>query len=277
MSKTKLQGRRLLAFCLCLCCLVGTLIPVTAVPQQEQPQFFYTSLVRSGPWASAPVLGQMSDGTALTVLETNSTYYRIDCYGRDGYIAKSQVRTEDGKYYVNCITDSQDTNIMPCVELADALLLRSAILALAHSQLRTRYVYGGMKPGGFDCSGLTSYVFAENGFDLHRCADDQMQDGLIICREGLQVGDLVFFRESWSPWLASHVGIYAGNGQLIHAKSGGVCYSDLDSDWYARYYVGARRIVNVQALTTTLTPAGAESAVSYSAGLGMRTIAPSGN
>jgi len=182
------------------------------------------------------------------------------------------VRRDGEKYYVNCKAESAETATMPCVTLSKALLLRSAILELTRRQLGTRYVYGGMAPGGFDCSGLTTYIYRENGYGLHRCADEQMQDGLIVCKEGLQVGDLVFFREGGVPWLASHVGIYAGDGKLLHAKRGGICYSDLDSDWYARYYVGARRIVNVQALAVEQTPVAADSAVTYTAGFGMRTI-----
>ncbi len=267
-------GLRLMCLALCLACLLGLVQPVAAVPQTAPTQFIYTALVRHGASSGSAVIGQMEDGTAVTVLDERGDFYKIDCYDSTGYIAKSQVRTgENGACWVDCDPASAETKTMPSVSLADALLLRSAIYAQSQLQLGVPYVYGGISSRGFDCSGLTSYVYKQNGYSLDRTASGQMQNGIIVAREGLQVGDLVFFREGWSRELATHVGIYVGDGEIIHAKRGGVRYSHLSGDWYTKCYIGARRVVNVSAIQTETAPVvTVDCAARYSGSMGMRTI-----
>jgi len=259
---------------LCLLCLMLLAQPVAAIGQSMPAlsDSIYTSLVHYSASTGSAVIGQMENGTAVTVLEERGDFYKVDCYDTTGYIAKEQVKLRDGKYYVACNLRSDETEKMENTSLSDALVLRSAILALAEEQLGDPYVYGGIYPGGFDCSGLTYYVYGKLGYSLLRCADEQLRNGLIVAKEGLQVGDLVFFRESWSPWLASHVGIYAGNGQMIHAGSGGICYADLNADYYEDYYLCARRIINTKTAQIQNVPtASIESAAMRSQNLGIRT------
>ena len=73
--------------------------------------------------------------------------------------------------------------------------------------------------------------------------DIYTSDGAAVSKDELQPGDLVFF--GWGPYSVSHVGIYIGDGQMIHAStsSTGVIISDLDSSYYTRKYVGAKRVV----------------------------------
>jgi cell wall-associated NlpC family hydrolase len=96
------------------------------------------------------------------------------------------------------------------------------------------------------------YLYGKHNIDLHRNASAQMQDGIIVAKEGLQVGDLIFFREPGEYTLCSHVGIYVGNNQIIHSGSKGVVYADLDGDYFADYYLCARRIINTNSTGTTL-------------------------
>lgn len=246
---------RLLVALLCLGCLLCWWRPGDAAAQTEERPQTFTTLVREAPRAKAAVIGQMEDGTEVTVLGQTGDYYKVDCYDMQGFIAKTQIlRTEDGKCYVNCYEGHSDTRVFTNTEHADALVLRHDLLALAKKQLGTPYVYGGKRPGGFDCSGLMYYLYGYYGIRLHRTASAQMQDGIIVAREGLQVGDLIFFKETGETTLCSHVGIYAGNNQIIHAGSKGIEYANLDSSYYADYYFGARRIVNTDA-TTVDTPA----------------------
>lgn len=105
-------------------------------------------------------------------------------------------------------------------EPADAPM-RRALLAQAYQSLGVRYKYGGTTPNeGFDCSGLTSFVYKQgNGIRLPRTAAEQSRASRTISFEQMRPGDLIFFRTSGSG--VNHVGIYVGRGDFIHAASGG--------------------------------------------------------
>ena len=269
--------RKLAIGALCLVLVfVAFIQPAEATIQlaSDGSQFSYTTLVHN--WAStgSAVIGQMEDGSCVTVLGEYGDFYKVDCFETTGYIVKSQVSLkEDGNYYIACNPSSSQTKKMAHTSLADAVSLRADVLGIARRQLGSAYVYGASTPGAFDCSGLSSYVYRNAGRSIHREADSQMQDGLIIAKENLQVGDLVFFRASGSPWLASHVGIYAGDGMLIHSStSKGVIYSSLSQSYYYGTYVGARRIFNtgtseLRAVLTVTTP----SAMTHTPGMGIRS------
>ncbi|MBQ8797039.1 MAG: C40 family peptidase [Oscillospiraceae bacterium] len=271
MFRSRKFGFRLLAAVLCLMCLMCNLHPMGAVAAEEKKQQTLTTIVHNRAYTSAAIIGQMEDGTEITVLGETREFYKIDCYDMNGYIAKTQVvHTEDGKYYVNCVAGSTETRTLDYTDHADALTLRHALLDLAKDQLGSRYVYGSSRPGAFDCSGLMYYLYGQHGIQLHRNASAQMQDGIIVAKDGLQVGDLIFFREYGEASLCSHVGIYAGNGQIIHAGSPGVVYADLDFDYFDKYYLCARRIVNTDAAAMEATDP-AISPVAAPATIGRRT------
>ena len=105
---------------------------------------------------------------------------------------------------------------------------------IAHAYLGTPYVYGGARPGGFDCSGLTSYVYAQLGKYLPRSAEAQFEYVQKIPKSWAQKGDLIFFG---SPGAIYHVGIYVGNGMIEHAPSPGN-YVRIIPIWTSDYYVG---------------------------------------
>ncbi|MDQ2722566.1 MAG: C40 family peptidase, partial [Actinomycetota bacterium] len=89
-------------------------------------------------------------------------------------------------------------------------------LQAALSKLGSPYVYGATGPNAFDCSGLTQWAFKQVGISIPRTAEAQAGSGTPVSRDQLQPGDLVFF---YSP--VSHVGIYAGNGNVVHASTEG--------------------------------------------------------
>lgn len=117
------------------------------------------------------------------------------------------------------------------------------LLAMARQYLGVPYVWAGRSPGGFDCSGFVSYVFDQMGYGLPRMADGQFEVGIPVSRKDLMPGDLVFF-STYEPG-PSHVGIYLGNDQFIHASSGAgyVTVTSLSSSYYRERYLGARRII----------------------------------
>ena len=113
-----------------------------------------------------------------------------------------------------------------------------SVVSIAMRYLGVPYVWGGASPGGFDCSGLVMYVYAQVGVSLPHYTGAQWGMGVPVSRDQLQPGDLVFFDG------IGHVGIYIGGGQFIHAPQTGdvVKVSSLDDPWYAANYDGARRI-----------------------------------
>jgi cell wall-associated NlpC family hydrolase len=110
-------------------------------------------------------------------------------------------------------------------------------VATALAQVGKPYVWGAVGPGSFDCSGLTQYAYKAAGVSLPHSSSMQSRTGTPVARSALQPGDLVFF---YSP--VSHVGMYIGNGQMVHASTAGepVKVASLDS---MPNYNSARRIV----------------------------------
>jgi hypothetical protein len=115
-------------------------------------------------------------------------------------------------------------------------------VALAYRFLGVPYVWGGDSPAGFDCSGLTMYVYGQLGIKLGHYTGFQYYAGLRVPRDQLQPGDLVFFRAN-SAGVPQHEGMYIGNGSFIQAPHTGdvVKVSSLFEARYALAYVGAVR------------------------------------
>ena len=179
--------------------------------------------VRSAASTDSSVLATVSDGTIVTVNGLVDGWYDVTCeYGTEGYIRSDFVD----------LTNSASSN--------------SDIVDTAKQYLGTRYVYGGVSPSGFDCSGYTMYVYSQHGYSLPHSATSQWQSGLgtrVYSISELQPGDLVFFNDPSrnAGKACSHVGIYVGNGKHIHSSSsrnGGVIISDLTSGYYNTYFVG---------------------------------------
>lgn len=116
-----------------------------------------------------------------------------------------------------------------------------AIVNSAKKYLGVPYVWGGTSPKGFDCSGLVQYVCRQNGISVPRVASSQRNAGTYVSRANLQPGDLVFFGNGGR---ISHVGIYVGNGNMIHAPQTGdvVKISSINSSYHVSRYAGAVRV-----------------------------------
>jgi len=109
-----------------------------------------------------------------------------------------------------------------------------------------KYVWGGTTPEGFDCSGYVQYLYKKHNINLPRTAWQQSKQGQVVERNDLQKGDLLFFLTDKKRGIPiTHVGIYIGNGNFIHAasKKKGIIISPLTHGSYAKTFVSARRVV----------------------------------
>ena len=167
---------------------------------------------------------QMPQGALAQLLDTDTEgWYHVSYDGVEGYVSAD--------YAV--VTDSTE------------ITKGSEIVAYAMQFEGCPYVYGAAGPKSFDCSGLTKYVYAHFGYTLNRSASDQWYNGTAVSKSELLPGDLVLFNSGNRNKNATHVGIYIGGGEFIHASTSttGVIISDLNSNYYTSVYVGARRIV----------------------------------
>ncbi len=105
------------------------------------------------------------------------------------------------------------------------------------------YVWGGTTHRGFDCSGFVLHLFQQEGItNLPRNSADIFKHGTSISKANLQPGDVVFFKNTYRPGI-SHMGIYIGNNNFVHASSSkGTTVTSLDNSYFGPRYAGAKRI-----------------------------------
>jgi len=118
----------------------------------------------------------------------------------------------------------------------------------AKSFLGTKYVWGATGPNKFDCSGFTQWVFRDIGIDIPRVSRDQAKVGEYVTFENLRKGDMVFFdTRKKKRGVVTHVGIYLGDGNFIHASSRAkkvVVYNFKDKPYYRKRFLWGRRVIN---------------------------------
>jgi cell wall-associated NlpC family hydrolase len=120
---------------------------------------------------------------------------------------------------------------------------RDRVLLNVVSYLGVPYLYGGNSKAGIDCSGFTLQVYENAALrKLPRSVEEQYQTGIEVEKDSLQFGDLLFFNTTGeSPY---HVGIYIEDDLFAHSSvSAGVTFSSLESTYFRRRFVGARRVV----------------------------------
>ena len=183
--------------------------------------------MRSGPNTDSAVLGYFGTGDSVEVTGVSAEWLRVtSAAGVQGYIRSDFLSFADEK----------------AVAAAPAAM-GEQLVETAKQYLGTPYVWGGMSERGFDCSGFVNYVYDAYGVDLERVAQSiYSKNGTYVEKSDLRAGDLVFF--GYSGTSVTHVGMYIGGGQFIHASSGSgkVVITDLSSSYYTRMYVGAKRI-----------------------------------
>lgn len=221
--------------------------------------------LRAGPGTEHKELGEAKLGTRVIIIGRQDDWYKVALEdGSIGWMAarlidtraerlqrrqlaearnSPSVRTHLASARIAAPKDFPDPTASESSGAGDGSGLGSSLIATAMKYLGCSYVSGGSGPSGFDCSGFVSYVHRRHGISVSRSSRSLFHQGSPVSRNDLQPGDVVFFERTYRAGI-SHVGLYIGNGKFIHASNhrGGVKITDLDSDYYASRYVGARRM-----------------------------------
>ncbi|WP_158534715.1 C40 family peptidase [Romboutsia maritimum] len=180
--------------------------------------------IRTGVGISYDVVGKVYTGSYVEILDENSEWYKIETGdGIVGWVNADYVVLQGSKAYSDKVQKLLDT---------------------AYKQIGKPYVWGASGPSSFDCSGLTSYVYRNAAnVTLPRVSRDQATVGTYVNKSQLQAGDLVFFNSDGSS--ISHVGMYVGDSKFIHSPQPGdvVKVDNLNSSYYTRTFVTARRVL----------------------------------
>lgn len=190
-----------------------------------------TSLnVRSGAGTSYSVITKLPKGTVVDVLESASNGWKKikTSNGTIGWVS--------GSYLANGVVEQTSTPSTNKVQ---------AVIDLAHKQLGKPYVWGAEGPNSFDCSGLIYYVYKNAaGITLPRTSSAQYSAGVAVSRSNLKAGDLIFSSTDGTGNI-THVAIYVGDGQMIHAPRNGknVEKVSINNSYWNKAYVGARRVL----------------------------------
>ena len=220
----------------------------------------YTQVnMRSGPGTSYNAIGKSNKGDWAYIIGINQQWYKVIwkdtiCYIRSDYLTLTEAPYENRASSKSPLFFSKGKSTGTSVSVSalksssnyrenSTATTPDAIIATAKKYIGVPYLWAGSTPSGFDCSGFVQYVFKAHGVSLNRTCETQYQHGTFVSKSNLKPGDLVFFQNTYKSGI-SHVGIYIGNNQFIHASSSkGVVISDLTSSYYVSHYYGARRIL----------------------------------
>ena len=204
---------------------------------------------RRGASDNASIIDRLAAGEEVEILGLDDTWYEVLYHGTEGYI-RSDLITLTKKP-----AENHGVAVKPAVERvvsydsydssSGSSLGNSAGSEIANYALGFvgyPYVYGGSSPSGFDCSGFMQYIFRQFGININRTATAQLADGYAVSYDNMLPGDIVYFGYGNT---ASHVGMYIGGGQFVHAEDpySGVVISSLSESYYASRFLCAHRIV----------------------------------
>ena len=186
--------------------------------------------MRKGAGTSYSVITKLSKGTVVDVLESASNGWKKikTSNGTTGWVS--------GSYLANGVVEQPSTPSTNKVQ---------AVIDLTHKQLGKPYVWGAEGPNSFDCSGLIYYVYKNAaGITLPRTSSAQYSAGVAVSRSNLKAGDLIFSSTDGTGNI-THVAIYVGDGQMIHAPRNGknVEKVSINNSYWNKAYVGARRVL----------------------------------
>ena len=186
--------------------------------------------LRKGAGTSYSVITTLDKGIAVTVHSSSNGWSKVSVNGMTGYVSSSYLSSTKPSNSSSSTSSKVDK-----------------VLNFASQQLGKPYVWGAQGPNSFDCSGLTYYVYKNAaGITLPRTSVEQSKYGTTVSKSNLKAGDLIFFDTSGpNDGGVSHVGIYVGNGQMIHASSSQkkIVKVSVETSYWNNAFVRAKRVL----------------------------------
>lgn len=191
--------------------------------------------VRKGPGTNYGILttygvnkyveGQESDG-----------WVKFDYNGQTAYISAALLANQKQEVETPAPTNTQESAPQGSA---------ASVVEFVRSQVGKAYVWGSVGPNAYDCSGLVMAAYNRIGIGLPHYSVDQYGYGYAVSMNNLQPGDLLFYTTNGTGNI-SHVGVYIGDGMMVHASSPsvGVIMTNIYQNWYQSRFIGARRLIN---------------------------------
>lgn len=200
---------------------------------------------------NSKIIRVFTQNAKVTILEEQDEWYKIKYNDEIGYVVKTYVsdkkttvtsRSSVKRTTTNTQTKDVENNIDNVKSSTQASNKAQEVANYVKQFVGCRYVYGGSTPNGFDCSGLTMYVYKKYGVSLPHSATAQSKIGTTVSKNNLQPGDLIFFRNYRTNKGIGHVGIYIGNNKFVHASTEktGVITSTLSGSYSSRFVTATR-------------------------------------
>ena len=190
--------------------------------------------LRKGAGTSYSVITTLDKGIAVTVHSSSNGWSKVSVNGMTGYVSSSYLSSTKPSNSSSSTDSSTSSKV-------------DKVLNFASQQLGKPYVWGAQGPNSFDCSGLTYYIYKNAaGITLPRTSVEQSKYGTTVSKSNLKAGDLIFFDTSGpNDGGVSHVGIYVGNGQMIHASSSQkkIVKVSVETSYWNNAFVRAKRVL----------------------------------
>jgi len=231
--------KKFLLFSTVLIFILGLSTLATYAEENKTGTVTATTLnLRSGPSTANSITSTFKKGLSLTILKTSGSWYNVKAAnGKSGWVSSTYVSIKDSTTSRGNITREPSK---------ESTGLSTEIVNYAKKLLGVKYVWGGMSPKGFDCSGFVKYVYDHFDVKIERVSSSQANQGVAVSKADLKPGDLVFFDTNGGHNKINHAGIYIGDGNFIHASSSSsahkVVISTLSSGFYMNSYMRARRL-----------------------------------